>query len=193
MRDSNYRFRCIRYYPEGGKVRSTLGFGIPGFQPTLIGGGGGVAGGTGMVGGQERAMARLRNRKTMNPACAMAHQIKSTEVTRLPACTPFRMAMNAGDYLGTFNQAPLPDFGTTNQLSGVRGGLMHYKKDGTDTGSAGFSGNQKFVYDSSDYVKFKSQKAKLRTYDDRSFGGAGAGRGGVGRMAITVNRALGAF
>ena len=179
---------CFRINPMG---RSKLGGGIPGVQPKLIGGGGGVAGGTGMVGGNERAIARSRNRDTMNTPCFLASVLPST--TTMPRATPFRIAMNAGDALGTFNKGPIYQLGPTNQLSGVRGNLMHYRKDGTHDGSAAYTGNQKFVYDSSDYTRFRSQQAKLRTYDDLSFGGAGAGKGGVGRVAIMVRRSLGAF
>ena len=171
--------------------RSKLGGGIPGFQPILLGGGGGVAGGTGMVGGAERAIAREWNRETMNTACFLSKVLPAG--TTMPRSTPFRTAMNAGDMLGTFNSGPIPELGPTNQLSGVRGHLMHYRRDGTHYGAAGYTGNQKFVYDSSDYIKFKAQSAKMKTYNDLSFGGAGAGKGGVGRMAVTVARSLGPF
>ena len=179
---------CFRINQMG---KSKLGGGLPGVQPTLLGGGAGVTGGTGMVGGGERAIARLRNRDTMNTPCFLSDVVPHD--TTMPRATPFRVAMNAGDALGTFNQGPLYQLGPTNQLSGVRGHLMHFRKDGTHDGSAGYTGNQKYVYDSSDYIKFRSQQAKLRTYDDLSFGGAGAGKGGVGRVSMTVNKALGAF
>lgn len=166
-----------------------LGGGIPGFQPRLIGGGGGTYGGSGMVGGQERAIARDWNRNVMNTPCFLKKALGAE--AHWGRTTPFRTAMNAGDMLGTVNQGPTPELGPTNQLSGVRGNLMHYRKDGTHAGSAGYTGNQKYVYDSSDYIRFKAQSAKLKTYNALSFGGAGAGKGGVGTTAITVARALG--
>ena len=169
--------------------RSKLGGGIPGVQPILLGGGGGAHGGSGMVGGQERAIARERNRQTMNTKCFL-QKILGNDVT-MPRTTPFRTAMNAGDMLGTFDSGPLAQLGHTNQLYGVSGHMQHFRRDGIHKGSAGFTGNQKFVYDSSDYIRFKSQSAKLKTYNDLSFGGAGAGKGGVGRMAVTVARSLG--
>jgi len=38
-------------------------------------------------------------------------------------------------------------------------------------GEAAFSGNPRYVYDGSDYVKFKKLQAMNRNYNDRSFGG----------------------
>ena len=43
------------------------------------------------------------------------------------------------------------------------------------TGGSAFTGNPKFVYDGSDYTRFKKMKAKLKTYNDKSFGGSNNG------------------
>lgn len=40
------------------------------------------------------------------------------------------------------------------------------------TSGASYSGNPKFVADSSDFVRFKKLKAKSKTYNDKSFGGS---------------------
>ena len=179
---------CILTLPGG---MSKLGGGLPGFQPTLLGGGAGVAGGTGMVGGEERAIARHFNRQTMNTICSLRKALGSQLLQS--KATPFRTAMNAGDMLGTFDSGPLHALGHSNQLYGLNGQRQHYRRDGVHNGQAGFSGNPKFVYDSSDYIRYKAQRAKQLTYNDSSFGGAGAGKGGVGKMAVTVARALGPF
>ena len=140
-----------------------------------------------MVGGQERAASRKLNRAALNTPCFLPPDLRA----RAGRSTPFRSALNAGDMLGTVNEAPSRQLGATNQLSGVRGKLMHFTRDGVQHGSAGYTGNQKYVYDSSDYIRYRAQKAKLRTYNNRSFGGAGAGRGGIGSMALAVRRRLG--
>ena len=176
---------ALKTFP-GGEWK--LGGGLPGFQPALLGGGGGVTGGTGMVGGEERAIARLVNRQSMNTPCFLSKALGRKVQART---TPFRTAMNAGDTLGTVNSGPLLALGYSNQLYGLNGKMQHYRRDGIHDGQAGFSGNQKYVYDSSDYIRFKAQRAKLKTYNDSSFGGAGAGKGGIGRMAVTVSRAIG--
>jgi hypothetical protein len=38
-------------------------------------------------------------------------------------------------------------------------------------GGAQWTGNAKYVYDSSDYIRFKKLQASNRNYNDRSFGG----------------------
>lgn len=108
--------------------------------------------------------------------------------------TPFRAAMNAGDVLGTRNQIPyVSGDGMTwvarpsNQVNNVRrasnAGIKTlsgpvrskpWKEDAGDVGQAKgslWSGNQTYVYDSSDYIRFKKLQAKNSNYNDKSFGG----------------------
>jgi hypothetical protein len=88
------------------------------------------------------------------------------------AATPFRVYNNAGDLL-TRQTEP----GGVNQVKGLVGfpaSSMYGMIDGTKRGN-GASGNQHYVYDSSDYIKFKRLTAKLKTYNDTSFGGANNG------------------
>ena len=40
-----------------------------------------------------------------------------------------------------------------------------------NSGNATYSGNPKFVYDSSDFIIYKKIKAQGKTYNDKSFGG----------------------
>ena len=86
------------------------------------------------------------------------------------AQTPFRVAMNAGDLL--LRQA---EPGGSNQ---IKGGVGHLSQilfaDSTRRGD-GASGNQHFVYDSSDYTRYKKLAAKQKTYADVSFGGSNNG------------------
>ena len=93
--------------------------------------------------------------------------------------TPFRRAMNAGDPYGTVNMPPSSTLAQkpANQINAPRraslAGALSLASSGVrtvDNGSA-FTGNPKFVYDSSDYIKYKQMKAKNNNYNDSTFGG----------------------
>lgn len=131
-----------------------------------------------MVGGQERATSRLRIRRSMNAPSYWT--LKNTGGT-----SPFRLVFNAGDPLGSVNSGPNPRYPQVSQLAGRSGVLPTAVGDGVHAGQAGYSGNPRFVYDSSVYTKFRALSAKRRLYNDVSFGGAGQnGQGNVG----TINR-----
>ena len=80
--------------------------------------------------------------------------------------TPFRAAMNAGDYLGRENYS----CGGGTQTNASKPGLgrligsLNFTCDGTNIPPS--TCNVKYVYDSSTYVTFKRQQAKQRTYND---------------------------
>jgi hypothetical protein len=150
---------------------SILGGGIPGGMPLggLIGGtgSGGRSGSSGMEGGGERELARLTLRRVVGN-------------TTFPGgnpqiITPFRRFYNAGDTAGTINSNASPLLGQPNQLSGnSMVSRIHALQGGMNTiGQAFYSGNQKYVYDSSNYVRFKKLQAVNRNYNDSSFGGSG--------------------
>jgi len=97
--------------------------------------------------------------------------------------TPFRATFNAGDTFGSVNKAPwnLLLHNGSNQINLPN---HHGAGDGTHTiktkdplkgvygGSASaYSGNPKFVYEGSDYTKFKKLQAINRNYNDITFGG----------------------
>ena len=44
-----------------------------------------------------------------------------------------------------------------------------------NNGTAFFTGNPRYVYDGSDYTRYKKLRAVNKTYDDKSFGGANNG------------------
>ena len=152
----------------GDKFPSVLGGGIPGAQPKggLIGSGAGngKAAGSGMEGGGQRAIDRFYLRKMFG----------TKQYPGNPnIITPFRRYFNAGDTRGTVNSSPSPLLGTvTNQVSG--NGMvsrLHANGGGVQAGQAFYSGNPKYVYDSSVYVKYRGLYAKNRNYNDSSFGG----------------------
>jgi hypothetical protein len=154
----------------GDTFPSILGGGIPGAMPKggLLGGGagGGRSGNSGMEGGGQRELVRLTLRRVIGN-------------TKFPnnnlSITPFRRAMNAGDTNGTINSGPSPLLGRPiNQArSSSMVSRLHANGGGTQTGDAFYTGNQKYVYDSSNYVQYKKLSAVNKTYNDLSFGGAG--------------------
>ena len=64
-----------------------------------------------------------------------------------------------------------------NQLGGVGQlrSMVFGIGDGTRNGSALYSGNPRYVYDSSDYTRFKKLASELKNYNDQSFGGSNNG------------------
>lgn len=93
------------------------------------------------------------------------------------AQTPFRIAMNAGDLYSRQSEP-----GGSNQVKGSVG-IGQYRNtiggNPSEGGSVhkgnGATGNQHYVYDSSDYIKFKRLMAKNKNYNDSSFGGSNNG------------------
>ena len=146
------------------RFNSILGGGLPGGQPRwgLIGGGAGVDGGSGMEGGSSRSTDRRILRRALNnnyPANAVI--------------TPFRASFNAGDIAGTVHSNPSALLPGSNQVTSSRIAtqLNSFFGGVNNTGSALYSGNPRYVYDSSDYIRYKKLIAENKTYNDSSFGG----------------------
>jgi hypothetical protein len=151
------------------KFPSKLGGGVPGQQPKggLLGGGGtGRNASSGMEGGGARGLDRLLLR-------TVAGYRKFPGAGANNVITPFRRFFNAGDTAGTVNSAPSPLLGkVTNQVTGnSMVSRLHASGGGTQVGGAFYSGNPKYVYDSSLYVRYKKLVAQNRNYNDSSFGG----------------------
>ena len=87
--------------------------------------------------------------------------------------TPFRAVNNSGDFLGRQNYVcggPNPaSNGTRRPGLGRLYGRAQDNCDGTNV--PGASCNPKFVADSSDYIRFKKQRAYNVNYNDLNFGG----------------------
>ncbi len=115
------------------------------------------------------------------PVCAVGSCAGSDgRLKRKAALTPFRAALSAGDP----NQANFgrPTSSTTclhapNQVTGTNRSLQFQRARNSsggvipEEGGAWWTGNAKFVYDSSDYIRFRRLQANNRNYNDRSFGG----------------------
>ena len=93
------------------------------------------------------------------------------------AQTPFRAINNAGDLLSRQAYScggPTQSFQSRPGLSGLKGSLGHVNRNcgegATDTTEAAAC-NSKFVYDTSDYIRYRKQRAINKNYNDKSNGG----------------------
>ena len=168
-----------------GSTVSLLGYGIPGMQSKggLIGGGAGPTGGSGMVGSAARGRSRKVLRRAFGnsqlmpsmvaPTCAVSGKCRALYPpgARAPAkITPFRAAMTAGDPNGTVDSAASPILPGSTQVAAKVPTLRTFGGVHND-GHSLFTGNPKYVYDGSDYVRFRRLQAQNRNYNDLSFGG----------------------
>jgi hypothetical protein len=156
---------------------SILGGGIPGGQPRggLIGGGAGVDGGSGMEGGGSRGTDRSILRRAM-----------STSYSPNAVITPFRASFNAGDTAGTVDSYPSAKTPGSNQVISSRIVTQRHASFGGvhNNGAALYSGNSRYVYDSSDYIRYKKLIAENKTYNDSSFGGDNSNGSYVARRGV---------
>ena len=171
----------------------SLGGGLPGSQPKggLLGGGGGPTGGSGMVGsnarGKNREILRLafgndayrfKNGSQLYPLRKIELNSSGVPSTFLPRTTPFRIATNSGDILGTVNKPANTEIlpAPANQITSVRRNSLNGWKflagsARTVAGGGAYVGNPKYVYDGEDYVRYKKLSAINKNYNDLSFGG----------------------
>lgn len=147
----------------------TLGGGFNGIAPKLIGGGANSNSGTGMEGGSVRSSTRFTLREAWNGLAATGRV--NNQIIKI---TPFRAVNNAGDLLCRVDYTS----GGSNQVNNVRGGLTGFKGLGgsvqahpDNSGIPSATCNVKYVYDSSDYTRFKNLQANNRNYNDATFGG----------------------
>ena len=105
--------------------------------------------------GAARAMVRCRLRSAVG-----------NYTTSSKRCgTPFRVLMNLGPSNCAFNTGPTKG---VNQVGGIRGGLVLSRASNAGsvvTGSSDYSGNPRFVADSSQYTEFKKLLAHQRLYN----------------------------
>lgn len=100
--------------------------------------------------------------------------------------TPFRAVNNAGDFLAR------PDYtcGGPNPVNAKRAGLggkgvltsIISQCDGS--GVAPNYGNNKYVYDSSDYIRYRKLRSVNNNYNDKKFGGNDHNAEYVAQMAV---------
>lgn len=157
---------------------SSLGGGPPGSQPKLLGGGANSTSNTGMVGGGERSLSRAYLRRAFGNSW-LSGDIRSPNyyvVKKHSKTSPFRAIMSAGDVNGTLNQSGSNKLPNINQLQAPRvQGTQNIDGRPRNDGNSYFTGNPKYVYDSSIYTRYKQLKSVNKTYDDKSFGGSNNG------------------
>ena len=157
---------------ESNTLVSQLGGGTPGVQSGLLGGGGSSKSSSGMSGSNERSITRHFLRNAAGRTSFIRRNGIAVPKTSL---TPFRQIYGAGDFLGTTNEGPHPNLPRINQVNGIGPSMLFVNGGSVTSGGAGFSGNPKYVYDSSDYTRFKNKTSQLKTYNDKSFGGSNNG------------------
>ena len=143
---------------------SNLGNGKPGIQPLLLGN---------TVGTNERSV----NRKHLTKAFGNMYNTGLQDSPLLynrNVLGPFRTAFNGGDVVTNKISETNKKYGiATNQINGNNVSRIKGSVDGTNNrGIASYSGNTKFIYDGSDYTKFKKLMAINKNYNDITFGGA---------------------
>ena len=98
--------------------------------------------------------------------------------------TPFRAVNNLGDFLSRQNYV----CGGSNQVNadrpGWKGRIGSIISQCDGTGVAAGSGNMRHVPDSSDYIRFKKQRAIGKTYNDLKNGGDQSNGSYVALMGI---------
>lgn len=163
-----------------------IGTSLPGQQHRLIGGGANSNSGTGMVGGGERGLNRKLLRQsfgnnTLGGSFNRSPLYYANQAQKGAASSggqgPFRAAFNAGDSQGTVNEGPHFSLPRPNQVNNITPVSLKYDvaAGGIRTGKAAYTGNPKYVHDSSDFARFKKLKAIGNNYNDSSFGGSNNG------------------
>jgi hypothetical protein len=146
-----------------------LGGGLPGLMPQPIV-------------DHDNSDAFARTRFTLRDAWNTTSYSGSSNPKRI--ITPFRAVNNAGDLLSRENYSCGGSCQTPQSRPGLNGLRQHFGHTSDScTPSVIWSAiqvdpkipsstcNVKFVYDGSDYTRFKKNQAVNRNYNDRSFGG----------------------
>ena len=99
-------------------------------------------------------------------------ELAGTQYTK-PAQTPFRVVNNSGDILSRQVYScggPCQTFQSRPRLHGLKQHFGHIQTQCDGTGIPPASCNTKYVYDSSDYIRFRKQVAIVRNYNILSNG-----------------------
>jgi hypothetical protein len=137
--------------------RSTLGGGIPGIAPkqTI----------TNYKGG-DQVISRRVVVKSWNTPYATGTVNGRNRVT-----TPFRAVNNSGDFLGRVEYTCGGPNPTNADKPGWKSRIRNMLSNCDGSGVPASSCNVKFVADSSDYSRFKKNRAINQLYNDSTFGG----------------------
>jgi len=129
--------------------------------------------------GSDQVMSRKTVVKSWNTAYATGTVNDKNRIT-----TPFRAVENSGDFLGRITYSsggPNPTRASRPGYKSIIGSVLN---NADNTGIPASSTNTRFVADSSDYVKFKKNRAINQLFNDKTFGGDQSHATYVPRMAV---------
>jgi hypothetical protein len=129
--------------------------------------------------GSDQVMSRRLVVKSWNTAYATGVVNGKNRVT-----TPFRAVNNSGDYLGRIQYSCGGPNPTSASKPGWKNRIRNMFSNCDGSGVPPSSTNTRFVADSSEYSKFKKNRAINLNYNDVSFGGDESNASYVDRMAI---------
>ena len=129
--------------------------------------------------GSDQVMSRRLVVKSWNTAYATGLVNGKSRVT-----TPFRAVNNSGDFLGRIQYSCGGPNPTNASKPGWKSRIRNMFSNCDNTGVPASSTNTRFVADSSEYAKFKKNRAINLNYNDVSFGGDESNASYVDRMAI---------
>lgn len=98
--------------------------------------------------------------------------------------TPFRAVNNSGDFLGRQHYSCGGPNPTNADKPGWKSRIRNMFSNCDGTGIPPTSGNIRFVADSSDYSRFRKERAINLNYNDSKFGGDDHNGSYVARMAV---------
>ena len=142
--------------------RSSLGYGLKGFIPQQI-----ITTDNSYEDYQQDRFQLVEAWNNTYPS-----QLKESKVHR--AIGPFRAKTNAGDVLSRSNYSSggsVQTFQSRPGMFGLKNHFGHIQNMCDGTGVPPSSCNIKYVYDSSDYIRYSKQKALNKNYNDASYGG----------------------
>ena len=122
------------------------------------------------IGTNERALVRNTLRNAYNNVC----NFKSLGLPNNGKTTPFRITTNSGDPNSTVNQNPSSNLPSHNMVNGIQGNLTINRAQvngTTNNGGAYYTGNPRYVYDSSNYIRYRKDIAIQKNYNDSTDGG----------------------
>jgi hypothetical protein len=129
--------------------------------------------------GSDQVMSRRLVVKSWNTAYATGIVNGKSRVT-----TPFRAVNNSGDFLGRVQYSCGGPNPTNADKPGWKSRIRSMFSNCDGSGVPASSTNTRFVADSSEYCKFKKNRAINLNYNDSSFGGDQNHASFVNRMAI---------
>ena len=139
---------------------SKLGGGIPGFIPQAT---------YNTNNNNEFIDTRFSLKQAWNTGYAMRMLNQDKAI-----CTPFRAVNNAGDLLSRKYYScggPCQTFQSRPGMFGLKQHFGAIQNHCDGTGVPPSSCNIKYVYDSSDYIRYAKQKAVNKNYNDAAYGG----------------------